>query len=77
LLFAFYLRRRNSELCGDVGAVDEARKHALLFAATLLAARTLAKYEYRACPATEAAIANGIIWAEKLLKRIEEMPPRS
>ena len=49
--------------------MDEHRKEALLIAAAILAARELARLEYKPCPATEAAIANAVTMAEKILRR--------
>jgi hypothetical protein len=55
--------------------VDERRKEALLIAAAILAARELARLEYKPCPATEAAIANAVTMAEKILRKIDNRFP--
>jgi hypothetical protein len=52
--------------------MDEQRKYALLFAATILAARKLNEIGSKPCPAREFAIADAIEKAEAILKRIEE-----
>jgi hypothetical protein len=54
--------------------VSEGRKYALLFAATILAARKLAQYD-KPCPAIEAAISDAITMAEKILSRIDAKYP--
>ena len=51
--------------------MDERRKEALLIAAAILAARELARLEYKPCPATDAAIANAISAAERILRKID------
>jgi hypothetical protein len=55
--------------------MDEGRKHAILIAASILAARKLAQYEYKPCPATECAIADAIAAANKILARIDSLWP--
>jgi hypothetical protein len=56
--------------------VDEARKHALLVAASILAARKLSQYDGgKMIPATVAAIADGVRWAEEILKEIDRKFP--
>jgi hypothetical protein len=54
------------------GLMDERRKYALLFAATILVARKLHEIGSKPCPAREFAIAEAIEKAEAILKRIEE-----
>ena len=61
--------------------VDEGRKRVLLIAASILAARKLAQYDSGArVPATVAAIADGVRWAERIMEEIDrrhpEKPPR-
>jgi hypothetical protein len=51
--------------------MDEGRKRVLGICATIFAARKLARFD-RPCPGVEAAIENGIIMAEKILKRLDE-----
>ncbi len=51
--------------------MDEQRKYAILFAATILAARKLNEIGDRNCPAREFAIADAIEKAEAILARIE------
>jgi hypothetical protein len=56
--------------------VSEERKVALLFAATILAARKLAELKELAdkpCPVREAVIADAISKAELILRRIDQM----
>jgi hypothetical protein len=52
--------------------MDERRKYALLFAATILVARRLHEIGSKPCPAREFAISEAIEKAEAILKRIEE-----
>ncbi len=51
--------------------MDEQWKYALLFAATILAARKLKEIGSKPCPARECAISD----AELILKRIDERWP--
>jgi hypothetical protein len=56
--------------------VDEGRKRVLLIAASILAARKLAQYDSGArVPATVAAIADSIRWAEEILAEIDRRHP--
>jgi hypothetical protein len=58
--------------------MDEECKFALLFAATILAARKLADLKELAdkpCPAREAVIADAISKAELILRRIDNLYP--
>jgi hypothetical protein len=56
--------------------VDEGRKRVLLIAASILAARKLAQYEGSTrVPATVSAIADGLRWAEEILKEIDRRWP--
>jgi hypothetical protein len=58
--------------------VSEERKFALLFAATILAARKLSEIGELAnkpCPAREAVIADAIGKAEAILRRIDSLYP--
>ena len=50
--------------------VDESRKRVLLIAASILAARKLARIDSRPSPAREAAIAEAIQNAERIMQRI-------
>jgi hypothetical protein len=54
--------------------VDEGRKRVLLIAATILAARKLAQFD-KPCPGIEAAIANSISMAEKIMRKIDALYP--
>jgi hypothetical protein len=56
--------------------VSEERKFAILFAATILAARKLAEIGDKPCPAREAAMANAIANAERILERIDALYPQ-
>jgi hypothetical protein len=57
--------------------VDEGRKRVLLIAAAILAARKLAQYDGgKRVPATISAIADGIRWAEEILKEIDRRWPQ-
>ena len=55
--------------------MDEQRKYAILFAATMLAARKLNEIGAKPCPARECAIADAISNAELILRRIDERWP--
>jgi hypothetical protein len=55
--------------------VDEGRKRVLLIAASILAARKLAEWDGRPSPAFEAAVANAITVAERILSRIDARWP--
>jgi hypothetical protein len=56
--------------------VDEGRKRVLLIAAAILAARKLAQFDGgKRVPATVAAIADAIRWAEELLAEIDRRWP--
>jgi hypothetical protein len=52
--------------------MDEQRKYAILFAATILAARKLNEIGVKSCPARECAIADAIENAKRILEKIEE-----
>jgi hypothetical protein len=54
--------------------VDEGRKRVLLIAATILAARKLAQFD-KPCPGIEAAIANSVAMAEKIMRKIDALYP--
>lgn len=53
----------------------EQRRFAILFAATILAARRLAEVADKPCPAREAVIADAISKAELILRKIEKLYP--
>jgi len=55
--------------------MNEQRKYAILFAATILAARRLNELGDKPCPARECAISDAITKAEQILKRIDERWP--
>jgi hypothetical protein len=56
--------------------MDEGRKRVLLIAASILAARKLAQYDGGArVPAKISAIADGLRWAEEILKEIDRRWP--
>jgi hypothetical protein len=55
--------------------MDEPRKHAILFAATILAARKLTELGDKPSPAREACIANAISNAEMILRKIDQRWP--
>jgi hypothetical protein len=56
--------------------VDEGRKRVLGIMAAILAARKLAQYDPdKRVPATIFAIADGIRWAEQLMREIDERWP--
>ena len=62
------------------GPVSEERKFAILFAATILAARKLADLgdlADRPCPAREVVIKDAISKAEMILSKIDRMYPPS
>jgi hypothetical protein len=59
--------------------VSEERKYAILFAATILAARRLAELGERAdrpCPAREAVLNDAIAKAELILRKIDTLYPQ-
>lgn len=56
--------------------MDEGRKRALLIAASILAARKLAQYDGgKRVPATVAAIADAVRWAEEMMAEIDRRWP--
>jgi hypothetical protein len=56
--------------------MDEGRKRVLLIAASILAARKLAPYEAGTrVPATVSAIADGVRWAEEIMRAIDSRWP--
>jgi hypothetical protein len=55
--------------------MTEERKYAILFAATILAARKLAEVGERPCPARDACISDAITKAELILRKIEQRWP--
>jgi hypothetical protein len=56
--------------------VDEGRKRVLLIAAAILAARKLAQYDGGTrVPATVSAIADGVRWAEEIMRAIDSRWP--
>jgi len=55
--------------------MDEQRKYAILFAATILAARKLHEIGSRPCPAREAVIADAVSVAEMILEKIDKRWP--
>jgi hypothetical protein len=57
--------------------MTEERKFALLFAATILAARRLAEIGDKPCPARDAAIADAIAKAELILRKLDNLYPRT
>ena len=64
--------RRN---CYTIG-MDEGRKRVLLIAASILAARKLAQYNNGArVPATGAAVADAVRWAERIMEDIDRRHP--
>jgi hypothetical protein len=54
--------------------MDEGRKRVLWICATILAARKLATFD-RPCPGVEAAIADGITMAERIMAKIDAKYP--
>jgi hypothetical protein len=55
--------------------MDEQRKYAILFFATILAGRKLAELDDMPSPAREACIANAIVNAERILTRNDRPCP--
>ena len=55
--------------------MDEGRKRVLLIAASILAARKLAQTDGRRSPAYEAAIADAIVTAERVMAKIDARWP--
>ena len=67
-----FLRRRIQGESVKLLDVDEGRKHVLLIAASILAARKLAQYEGGTrVPVTMSAIADAIRWAEQIMAEID------
>ena len=55
--------------------MDQQRKCAILFAATILAARKLHEIGGKPCPARECAVADAIENAQRILEKIDERWP--
>lgn len=55
--------------------MDEGRKRVVLIAAAILAARKLSDWDGRPLPAVDAAIANAISMAERILSKIDNRWP--
>jgi len=55
--------------------VDEGRKRVILIAACILAARRLTQWDGRNSPASEAAIADAIALAERIMMKIDSHWP--
>jgi len=55
--------------------MDEGRKRVLLIAASILVARKLADWDGRPSPALEAATANAISLAERIMAKIDSRWP--
>ena len=55
--------------------MDEGRKRVLLIAASILAARKLSDWDGRPSPAVDAAIANAITMAERIMGKIDRLWP--
>ena len=55
--------------------MTEERKHAILFSATILAARKLAEIGDKPCPAREMRIEDAIRNAERILKKTDQHWP--
>jgi hypothetical protein len=56
--------------------MDEGRKRVLLIAASILAARKLARYEAgKRVPATMCAISDAVRWAEEIMREIDQRWP--
>ena len=55
--------------------MEEQRKYAILFAATILAAKKLHEIGVKASPARECAIADAVENARRILQRIDERWP--
>ena len=55
--------------------MTEERKHAILFAAAILAARKLAEIGDRPCPTREMCMEDAIRNAERILQKIDERWP--
>jgi hypothetical protein len=71
---SFYQWATKKRRYAMLSRMDDQRKYALLFAATILAARKLAQYD-KPCPAIEATISNAITMAEKILSKIDAKYP--
>lgn len=79
----FLCKTEDTKTCGRIQGesatllvVDEGRKRVLLIAASILAARKLARFDGgKRVPATISAIADGIRWAEQILEEIDRRWP--
>jgi hypothetical protein len=67
-------REQKANLVCYAFRVDEGRKRVLLIAATILAARKLAQFD-KPCPGIEAAFANSVAMAEKIMRKIDASYP--
>ena len=55
--------------------MDESRKRVIGIMAAILAARKLAQHDGKRVPATVAAIADAVRWAEEIMRAIDERFP--
>ena len=55
--------------------MTEERKHAILFSATILAARKIAEIGDKPCPAREMCMEDAIRSAERILQKIDQRWP--
>jgi len=55
--------------------VDEGRKRVLLIAASILVSRKLVQMDTRPTPALSSAIHDSVIFAERIMKKIDDLFP--
>ena len=61
---------------GRCPVLNALREGSDLVPASILAARRLAQLEFKACPGYDAVIANAIVAAEKIMRRIDSHWPK-
>ena len=67
-------REEKAKLICYAFRVDEGRKRVWLITTTILAARKLAQFD-KPCPGIEAAIANSVAMAGKIMRKIDALYP--
>jgi len=70
-----YCQRRQWEIAEEFIQMGEQRKYAILFAATILAARKLNEIGVKPCPARECGVADAVENAKRILDKIDERWP--
>jgi hypothetical protein len=57
--------------------MDEGRKRTILIAASILVARRYVQLDGRPSPALDSAIADAVAMAERIMRRIDNVSPRT